>query len=496
MHCGHKLAVDMRGAGKPVRCPKCDYELTVPGSPFPGALPRNLSEADKTHVVRINHDKISTRPHVNLTTVGWAPTTTTQVAGWIFLALGIATHLFAPRLGWFFVPCYALAVAFGITVMIQGLMTHGAVLLGGGIIVPLIIYMFQTQIEAERRSARHAASPAPSAHKLVFDSEGEEAMVTVSTTPARTRPPEKPQPSPRRVVEKMPEPMEPIPMEIESTAPVEPEQEPVALNRQRSREVVSPRTTAKKTTDPYADLLANREEIPTLVPEAVTTNMFGDPALKIEGTEDIRSGTSDYGSGWEVQSVDTSFVWQTPSVPEQPVEEELAELPRIPFPFILYSDYGKQAVYYTPSGMLGARESTVLDENCLVEPHKGASCIMASFTDARTQGGVAWQAPADNWGAVPGGYNLTGAKKVTFWARKDDQVSEAYVTFGVGMESKERYADTATATTGKMRLTPKWKRFTIPLEDMDLSRIITAFVWSVDTQDVPVVFYLDDIVFE
>ena len=31
--------------------------------------------------------------------------------------------------------------------------------------------------------------------------------------------------------------------------------------------------------------------------------------------------------------------------------------------------------------------------------------------------GIAWQNPANDWGDLPGGYDLTGAKKLTFWAR-------------------------------------------------------------------------------
>lgn len=492
LHCGHKLAVDMRGAGKLVHCPKCDYELTVPGSPFPGALPRNLSDADKTHVVRINHDQISTRSHVNLMAVGWAPTTTTQVAGWLFLVLGVAIHVLAPSLGWFYIPFYVLAVAFGVTVMVQGLMTHGAVILGGGIIIPLVVYMFHMQIEAERAGSSHARAPVQTARKLVFDENSGEALVEVDVaSPAKRS--EKDSLQQTRRIE---------PSQDYTPIPVDTESRPAAAARPQARikriapvENKSPREAPKTAEDPYADLLANREELPALVPEEVSTNMFGDPALTIEGAGDIRSSTTDYGTGWQVQSVDTSFVWQTPPAPE-PVEEELAALPKISFPFILYSDYGKQAVFYTPSGMLGARETTVHEENCMLDPHKGSTCIMASFTDTRTPGGVAWQAPADNWGAVPGGYNLTGAKKVTFWAKKDEQVSEAYITFGVGLESKERYADTACVSTDKLRLTSKWKKYTIPLEGLDLSRIITAFVWRVDTQDTPVAFYLDDIVFE
>lgn len=480
MHCGHKLAVDLRGAGRQVRCPKCEYELTVPGSAFSDAVPRPPPEANKTHVIRIDPTQISSRSQFNLNAIGLSATTTIQILGWLFLALGVALHLFAPRMGWIYLPSYALAAAFGVTVMVRNVMTPGAILLGGGIIIPLFIYMFNMQLGTGLSDSSRTHAPVQTTRRLVFDEDAAETLIPSEATPSESRPA-------RRLSD-----LAPIPIETESR----PARRAERASGTARRRAPAGNEFPQGQNDPYAELLANKEEIPTLVPEGLSTNIFGDTALKIEGADDIHPGSSSYGEGWDVQPPDTSFVWQTPPTPEPVAEVVQESRPTIPLPFRLYTDSGKQAIFYVPSGMLGSKDATLHDESCRVDPHKGDTCIMASYTDERSGGGVAWQAPADNWGDVPGGYDLTGAKRLTFWAKKDEQVSEAYVTFKVGLESKAPYADTTSVSTEKLRLTSKWKKYTIPLEEQDLSRIITAFAWTVETQDVPVVFYLDDIQYE
>ena len=47
-----------------------------------------------------------------------------------------------------------------------------------------------------------------------------------------------------------------------------------------------------------------------------------------------------------------------------------------------------------------------------------------------------------------------------------------------------------------MKLKQEWKRYSIDLDDKDLSRIKTPFVWTLGGRGRPVTFYLDDIRFE
>jgi hypothetical protein len=46
-------------------------------------------------------------------------------------------------------------------------------------------------------------------------------------------------------------------------------------------------------------------------------------------------------------------------------------------------------------------------------------------------GGVVWQHPANDWGDANGGFNLTGAKKLTFWARGEKGGEKVSFEFGL-----------------------------------------------------------------
>ncbi|MFN6053732.1 MAG: hypothetical protein ACK47R_23120, partial [Planctomycetia bacterium] len=110
-----------------------------------------------------------------------------------------------------------------------------------------------------------------------------------------------------------------------------------------------------------------------------------------------------------------------------------------------------------------------------------------------------WQNPEQDWGDKKGGFNLTGAKRLVFFARGEQGGEE--VTFGFGLIGQEkRYFDTAKRSTGKIRLGKDWQKYQINLDDLkaneNLERIKIGFVWTVASTGKPTVFYLDDIQWE
>ena len=107
-------------------------------------------------------------------------------------------------------------------------------------------------------------------------------------------------------------------------------------------------------------------------------------------------------------------------------------------------------------------------------------------------GGVVWQSPEGDWGDRGGGYDLTGATKLTFWARGEK--GGEVVTFAYGILPREKkFFDTGTSKLDLVKLTREWQRFEIPVAGQDLTRIKTGFVWTVASPGQPVTFYLDDI---
>ena len=168
--------------------------------------------------------------------------------------------------------------------------------------------------------------------------------------------------------------------------------------------------------------------------------------------------------------------------------------------FPIYSDAKSPDNHYIPSGWMGDYGDIKFNDKHMVNPHSGTTCVQIVYTNKATQGarwaGIYWQNPPNNWGTRPGGYDLTGAKKLTFWARgeKGGERIEEFKTGGITGE----YADSDVAGIGPVVLTTEWQQFTIDLEGKDLSSISGGFCWAtnLDVNPEGATFYLDDIKYE
>jgi hypothetical protein len=166
---------------------------------------------------------------------------------------------------------------------------------------------------------------------------------------------------------------------------------------------------------------------------------------------------------------------------------------RIKLPLAVYAD--GQIQPWAPSGWMGGHGDLTMDLESTESPHSGATCIEFHYSAPGHWVGVVWQHPANDWGEQPGGFDLTGAEKLTFWAR--GQEGGEKIDFGVGLLSSDKpYSDTVNAKLEGVKLKRDWKRYTIELKDEDLTRIKSGFFWSLGGQGRPVTFYLDDILFE
>lgn len=129
------------------------------------------------------------------------------------------------------------------------------------------------------------------------------------------------------------------------------------------------------------------------------------------------------------------------------------------------------------------------------QPHQGSTSLEVRLEPSTSWAGVAWQDPPQDWGEQPGGYDLSGAKRLSFWAR--GRFGGEKVSFGVGLLGSDvLYPDSDTAILKNVKLTDKWKRYQIKLKGKDLSRLKTPFWWSMTGSRGSQVFYLDDIAFE
>lgn len=168
--------------------------------------------------------------------------------------------------------------------------------------------------------------------------------------------------------------------------------------------------------------------------------------------------------------------------------------------FTVYSDKNAKNNHYAPSGWMGDYGDIKLDDKNTDKPHSGKTCIRFIYEPKKSQNrgwaGVYWQDPANNWGTVKGGYNLSKMSKLTFWARgaNGTEVIKKFVVGGI----KEHYPDSVFVEMGPVVLTNDWKKYTINLVGRDLSYISGGFGWSTDLNTDPegCTFYLDDIKYE
>jgi hypothetical protein len=195
-----------------------------------------------------------------------------------------------------------------------------------------------------------------------------------------------------------------------------------------------------------------------------------------------------------------SFIFVSCPAHAQDINTSGEDQPKAFKPFIVYQDKGSLN-RFVPSGYMPTGECLKMDDawrdNCQ------ESCIKIDYDVAcsikgRHWAGIYWLHPADNWGDRKGGYNLTGAKKLLFWARGKNG-GEKIAEFRIGGVGQGRdYPDSDTASIGPVILPKQWKEYEIDLRDKDLTSISGGFAWIANVDDNPssCTFYLDHIRYE
>jgi len=193
---------------------------------------------------------------------------------------------------------------------------------------------------------------------------------------------------------------------------------------------------------------------------------------------------------------------EAPKPVQAAAEEDLSDdAPRKVFkPFKVYTDANSPDNHFAPSGWMGDWGDIKLNVSDMDNAHSGATAIKIVYTAEKTKKagwtGIYWQNPPNNWGGQRGGYDLTGATKLTFWARgeKGGEKIEEFRSGGIPGE----FADSDVAGIGPIALTKDWKQYEIDLTDKDLTSISGGFMWSANVDGNPAGFtiYLDDIKYE
>jgi hypothetical protein len=146
---------------------------------------------------------------------------------------------------------------------------------------------------------------------------------------------------------------------------------------------------------------------------------------------------------------------------------------------------------YAASGYMGGASGITMARKSIASSKAGPTALHVQYDGTDGWAGVVWQNPANDWGEKPGGYDLSTASKLTFWARGEK--GGETVTFGLGVIGDDKpYPDTASIEKS-MTLTDQWRQYTIDVTGNDLSRIKTGFMWVAEGSTS---FYLDDVQYQ
>lgn len=228
------------------------------------------------------------------------------------------------------------------------------------------------------------------------------------------------------------------------------------------------------------------EEAPPTFPEAIitSTNRAVELRMPKEGGGYRLFATVRDGNGGAATASRPLFV----RGPAPKIQAKAATLPL----FVVGEDPRKGP--YIPSGWMGHHSAIKYDENSPENPKSGQTCAKVEYRATDHFAGIVWQDPSNDWGDLPGGRNLTGARKLVWWARGETGGEVVKFCFGV-LGADKKFPDSGQGEV-TVTLTNEWKEYTINLNGKDLSCIKTGFVWVVGGQGKPVVFYLDDVRYE
>ncbi|MDG1728808.1 MAG: glycoside hydrolase family 2 TIM barrel-domain containing protein [Algibacter sp.] len=167
-------------------------------------------------------------------------------------------------------------------------------------------------------------------------------------------------------------------------------------------------------------------------------------------------------------------------------------VPKVNLPFYVYKDVENEP--YTASAFMGNYKVMTVDSQHKSDKHSGKAALKISYNQEYDWYGLGLVNPANDWGDILGGYDVSGAKRFSFWAKSSK--NNVVATIGFGLIGKDKpYPDTAKKSK-EIKLSTKWEKYSFSVKKLDLSCIrsgLTIFSSSYRSrQDI----FIDDVVFE
>lgn len=187
-----------------------------------------------------------------------------------------------------------------------------------------------------------------------------------------------------------------------------------------------------------------------------------------------------------------SLSFETNIKQEEEVESIEYIIPKVNLPFYVYQD-GDNTPYF-PSAFMGNYKALSVDFKNTEDVQSGTYALKIKYDAESDWYGLAMVNPADDWGDLAGGYDISGAKTFSFWAKCTQDDRNANIGFGL-IKNDKPFPD-STIRMKEINLSTKWKKYTFKLKKEDLSCIRSGFViFSTGFKQGHEIF-IDNVVFE
>jgi len=167
-------------------------------------------------------------------------------------------------------------------------------------------------------------------------------------------------------------------------------------------------------------------------------------------------------------------------------------LPKVELPFYVYQD--NSDLPYSPSAYMGDYENMKVDLANTEEVHSGKTALKISYTERSGWYGFGFVDPANDWGDILGGYEISGAETFSFWAKAS--ITRVKINVGFGLIADDKPYPDSAINMQEIVLTKDWKKYSMNIKREDLSHIRSGFVLFSSADGFDHEIYLDDILFE
>jgi rRNA maturation protein Rpf1 len=179
------------------------------------------------------------------------------------------------------------------------------------------------------------------------------------------------------------------------------------------------------------------------------------------------------------------------------IEDEIAKhkkflVAKATLPFYVYKDGEKNP--FSPTAYMGNYKDIEVDLQHTEGVHFGKASLRIRYKEVYNWYGLGFVDPPNNWGDKLGGFDISGATTFSFWAKASKK--KVKVTIGFGLIGKDKPFPDSSKKAIEIKLSTKWKKYTIKTEKLDLSYIRSGLVLFSSADGTAQDIFLDDVVFE